>query len=48
MSKPGPKELQLRAMREAMVKRDQKLPKSKMKMKAVGQVVKVKASKRGG
>jgi hypothetical protein len=46
----GPKERKLREMREEMIRRSEqnrKLLKSKLKMKAVGQVVKLKASRRG-
>jgi len=50
MSKTGPKELELRALREARVAANKQLidTKTKVKAKAIGKVVNVKAVKRGG
>ena len=48
---PGPREAQLRAMREANVEKNKKLidkSVAKVKGKAIGKVVNVKAAKRGG
>jgi hypothetical protein len=47
----GPREAQLRAMREANVEKNKKLidkSVTKMKVKAIGKVSNVKAAKRGG
>ena len=44
--KIGPKEAQIRALREAAIKQDnRRLLRGKLKMKAVGQVVNIRTSK---
>jgi hypothetical protein len=50
MSKTGPKEAELRALREARIAANKQLidTKTKVKAKSIGKVANIKAAKRGG